>query len=287
MKEGNGLVEVNRPEFSALCIHDSFNKRLRIEDYRGNVSSIIHYIKREMNKHRLEKAIIKSRYEQVESWLKYGYRLEATIPFYFNGSTAYLMTFYESQERQVHNYYVKENNLLEKVQLLPLKCPEALVLPYKLRKALKSDAKQLVTLYKTVFTIYPSPLHDLIYVQNMLEDGTPFFIIEYEGEIVSAASAEINKVYHNAELTDCATLPSHRSLGLMKHLMVEIERELKKDYVYCVYTIARALSLGMNAAFHQLGYSYSGRLINNCFISKTLENMNIWSKDLSTSKNGL
>ncbi|AQX54235.1 putative beta-lysine N-acetyltransferase [Priestia flexa] len=276
------MIEVNRRDFSALCIQDSFNKRLRIEDYRGNISSMIYYIKRELNKHQLEKVIIKSRYEQVQSWLQHGYRLEATIPSYFNGSTAYLMTFYESQERQVHNHYAKENNLLQKVQLLPLKCPETLLSPYKLRKAVKSDAKQLVTLYKTVFTIYPSPLHDLVYVQSMLEDGTPFFIVEYEEKIVSAAAAEINTLYNNAELTDCATLPSHRSLGLMKHLMVEIERELKKKYVYCVYTIARALSFGVNAAFHQLGYAYSGRLINNCLISTALENMNVWSKDLST-----
>ncbi len=38
----------------------------------------------------------------------------------------------------------------------------------------------------------------------------------------------------------------------------------------------------MNAAFHQLGYTYTGRLANNCYIFDKLEDMNIWVKDLSS-----
>ena len=38
----------------------------------------------------------------------------------------------------------------------------------------------------------------------------------------------------------------------------------------------------MNLAFHQLGYTYTGRLANNCYIFDKLEDMNIWVKDLSS-----
>lgn len=70
----------------------------------------------------------------------------------------------------------------------------------------------------------------------------------------------------------------------MKKLIFLIEEELKNNGIYCVYSIARALSFGMNAAFHQLGYTYQGRLTNNCYIFDKLEDMNIWVKDLANFK---
>jgi putative beta-lysine N-acetyltransferase len=103
----------------------------------------------------------------------------------------------------------------------------------------------------------------------------------YQGKIVSAASAEINSFYKNAELTDCATLAEHRKFGLMKMILQELEKDLKNNGIFCAYSIARALSFGMNAALFQLGYSYRGRFMNNCYIYDKLENMNMWVKNLA------
>lgn len=114
-----------------------------------------------------------------------------------------------------------------------------------------------------------------------MAEGTIYYGFYYDEEIVSAASAEVNSFYKNAELTDCATLQEHRKHGLMKILLEELEKELKSSGVYCVYSIARSLSFGMNAALHQLGYQYRGRLTNNCYIFDKLEDMNVWVKDLS------
>ena len=61
-----------------------------------------------------------------------------------------------------------------------------------------------------------------------MQDGTVYFGSFFKGEIVSAASAEINTFYKNAELTDCATLVKHQKHGLMKVLLQRLERELKK-----------------------------------------------------------
>ena len=46
------------------------------------------------------------------------------------------------------------------------------------------------------------------------------------------------------------------------------------------YTIARAVSPGMNITFARLGYQFSGTLINNTQISGAIESMNIWHKPL-------
>ncbi|MGQ0518927.1 hypothetical protein ACT453_58225, partial [Bacillus sp. D-CC] len=61
----------------------------------------------------------------------------------------------------------------------------------------------------------------------------------------------------------------------------KVEEELQEKSIFCSYTIARSLSFGMNAAFHQLGYTYTGRLANNCYIFDKLEDRNIGVKDLS------
>jgi hypothetical protein len=69
----------------------------------------------------------------------------------------------------------------------------------------------------------------------------------------------------------------------MKILLEKLEEDLQSQGIYCAYSIARALSFGMNAVLHQLGYMYRGRLLNNCYIFNKLENMNVWVKDLAAS----
>jgi putative beta-lysine N-acetyltransferase len=136
-------------------------------------------------------------------------------------------------------------------------------------------------LYGKVFKIYPTPMNNPEYVKKCMKGGTVFYIFYYEGEIISAASAEINAFYHNAEITDCATLPEHRQHGLMKHLIAKLEEHLVSHEIYCIYSLARSLSFGMNGALHQHGYSYRGRLANNCYIFDKLEDMNLWVKNYS------
>ncbi|MFW5803052.1 MAG: hypothetical protein ACOCWJ_03955 [Verrucomicrobiota bacterium] len=46
------------------------------------------------------------------------------------------------------------------------------------------------------------------------------------------------------------------------------------------YTIARALSPGMNITVARCGYTFAGTLTNNTNISGQIESMNIWHKSL-------
>ena len=154
-----------------------------------------------------------------------------------------------------------------------------------MKKVEESDAEKLAALYRTVFQIYPTPLHNPDYIKETIKDGTIYYSFYCDGMIVSAASAEVNRVYRNAELTDCATLPDHRKHGLMKILLKKLEQELYNQGIYCSYSIARALSFGMNAVLHQLGYVYRGRLKNNVYIFDKLENMNVWVKNLAEVPN--
>ncbi|MEW4284783.1 putative beta-lysine N-acetyltransferase [Priestia koreensis] len=261
---------------------DHFNKRLRIDDYRGNVLLVIEEMLKEREKHQYEKLIFKSKFEHISSFISNGFQLEALIPDYFNGSTAYFMTQYFETARHQTEKWIEEDQIIQSVKRLPLSLDLiALSSSYVKGFATVDDANELASLYQTVFEIYPAPLHHPNYVKGLLEEGAVFAIIRHNNRIISAASAEVNETYHNAELTDCATLPEYRKHGLMKHLLVALEENLASRQIFCVYTIARSLSFGMNAAFYQLGYEYYGRLTNNCFIFDKLEDMNVWTKNLA------
>ena len=115
----------------------------------------------------------------------------------------------------------------------------------------------------------------------MFGEGTVFAVCRHRGVIVAAASIELHAADLAAELTDCATVVSHRGRGLMTHLLRYLEQELERRSYLCAYTMARARSFGMNAVFHDMGYEFMGRLVNNCDIYGTYEDMNIWVRRLT------
>jgi beta-lysine N6-acetyltransferase len=276
--------KIQKPQFTAEVCFDYYNKRLRIDDYRGNVSLLEKWVDEIATQNKFDKIIIKSRHDDLSKWLKLGFIYEGEFTGYYNGASAVSMCKYFNNERRNSSYWVEEDKIIKDVlgmsqSSISIPMPKE----YTLRMADEQDAKELADLYGQVFEVYPTPMNDPEYVLKMIKSETLFAVITYQNRIVSAASADINAVYHNAELTDCATLIEHRKFGLMKHLIHQLEQELFKRNIYCSYSIARALSFGMNAVFHQRGYVYKGRLANNCKIFDKFEDMNIWVKDLSKS----
>ncbi|MFY0782845.1 putative beta-lysine N-acetyltransferase [Peribacillus simplex] len=262
--------------------HDHANQRLRMDDYRGNIKKAMARALVIAKEQGFTKVILKARNEDLSAALGQGYMLEGILSRYFNGNDAYCMAFYLTDERRTSDFWVKEDKVIQDVSEIPRlmdmqKIPEN----YILRFATDEDAQELANLYGEIFETYPTPMNDERYIKKVMEEGTIFSVIEYEGSIVSAASAEVNEMYHNAELTDCATIPHHRKHGFMKVLISALEQELIRKNIYCSYSLARSLSMGMNAVFHQLGYEYGGRLTKNCNIWDKYEDMNIWGKDLS------
>ena len=110
-------------------------------------------------------------------------------------------------------------------------------------------------------------------------DRNVHFVLATQGdEPVAAASADISQKYSNAELTDCATVPTLQGKGVMQFILQELEEILKQKNILTSYTLARAKSVGMNKSFFRLNYEYSGRLIKNCDIYGEFEDLNIWVK---------
>ncbi|RXI96687.1 putative beta-lysine N-acetyltransferase [Anaerobacillus alkaliphilus] len=268
------------PDFFIDVTIDFINERIRVDDYRGNINSIMARMKALAEQYSFTKVIIKARGEDWRELLARGYTLEGMIDRYFNGSDAYFMVYYLNDNRRTSLTLEKEDEMCEKIFLLPTAQSSQLPDGYLMRLAGSNDCQALAELYGRVFQTYPTPMNEPEYIRKVMDDGTIFFVVEWKGEIVSAASAEVNEAYHNAEMTDCATLPEHRKYGFMQLLLSGLEQELTKKQIYCAYSLARAQSYGMNACLKKLDYQYRGRLMNNCIMNGAYENMNVWVKRL-------
>lgn len=271
----------NGSDYTVSFCLDFFNKRLRVDDYLGNVDAIFGRIAEIAQNNALTKVFIKSREDDWQTFLSKGCMLEGIYKGYFQGCDAYCMAYYLDLERRTSDYWMEEDQILRQVLALPLK-PDRPAVPENciLRIARTEDAAQLAALYGQIFQTYPTPMNDPRYVEKVMREGTIFYLVESSGRLISAASAEINTIYGNAEMTDCATLPSYRNQGLMRLLMHALEDELLRQNITCAYSLSRALSLGMNAVFFQMGYRYYGRLTKNCDIYDKFEDMNLWIKTL-------
>jgi putative beta-lysine N-acetyltransferase len=223
-----------------------------------------------------EKLIVKSRPEDLDFFIANHFRKEAFIAGYFAGSDMHFVTRYLSPQRQISKKEKEEDAIVRSVLAIPVEKDTSI--PVTIHVATPADAPALAELYRNTFTVYPTPVGDTEYIRKTMREGTIYVFVRDEERIVSAASAEINQKYRNAELTDCATAEGFQGKGYMRALLLELEHMLRKLGITCPYTIARSESFGMNKAFHQLGYTFGGRMTNNCMIYSGLEDMNVWYK---------
>ncbi|WP_394174894.1 putative beta-lysine N-acetyltransferase [Guptibacillus hwajinpoensis] len=264
-------------DYSFSCTHDRFNERIRIDEYTGNIKAMISHI-HSLFTEEYTKCIIIAKEGDVSRLLSFGLSYEGIIRHYFSGVDAHVMTKYRDNWRRNSQTWKDEDLILEGV--LTKTSSELNGKPH-MRPGRESDAAALAELYNEVFAVYPTPMDEPAYIRKVMNEDTIFHVLEKNGRIISAASAEMNRKYNNAEITDCATLPNYRKGGTMRHLITELEKRLLNEEIYYAYSIARSLSFGMNAVFHHLNYDYGGRLINNVRIYQDWENMNLWSKSLT------
>ena len=254
---------------------DPYSKRIRVDDYAGAINEVVALIDQSVQSW-VEKLIVKSRPADVSAFENEGYGREAVVKKYFSGTDMYFLTRYLTAIRRLNANLTEEERLISEIINSPVKGqyhPDTAC-----SYATLDDARALADFYKEAFLIYPTPVGDPDHIRKTIQEGTLYVMIREDGTITSAASAEVNRKYSNAELTDCATTPASRGKGHMRILLGELEKNLKGQGIGCLYTIARSASHGMNKVFHQLGYTYGGRMTNNCMIYSGLEDMNVWYK---------
>ncbi|OJH49393.1 beta-lysine acetyltransferase [Methanohalophilus portucalensis FDF-1] len=208
-----------------------------------------------------------------------GYIKEAGVPGYYSGKKeALFMCKYFSEHRQ-EDTQAEDDRIITTARgkagdIMKPELPEG----FLIRICTEADVPAMAEIYAEVFPTYPFPIQDPAYLKETMEDNVVYFAVENEGNIVALSSCEIDFENRNAEMTDFATLPQFRGMGLSTYLLSKMETEMNKKGILIFYTIARAASYGMNTVFARLGYEFTGKLVQNTNISGNLENMNVWYK---------
>lgn len=262
---------------------DIYNRRVKVIDFQvEDTAAMVRLLDYLARQNQFDKVFLKARSDEWEKLLPYGFVLEGIFKYFFNGEHAYCLSKFYSQERRVSLNFDEATEILETVsQLQSEPSPQGLPTGYQLREAGEDDIQEISALYDRVFKTYPIPLNRPQYVENLMDEDYLFMVITHQGKIISSASADINYNLSNAEITDCASLPDHRGKGLMLNLIAGMEGETRDRGIRCLFSIARALSPGMNTVFRKMDYTYSGRLVNSCNIFGKFEDMNLWVKSTS------
>ncbi len=223
--------------------------------------------------------------DQMAPFTRAGYSCEAEIPGFYNGETGVVfLGKYVDEQRAIPENRGELDAIRElaesKGSSVPLR-PVELNSIFKLRPCVPADVEKMSELYRIVFPSYPFPIDDPAYLEKTMQTHVDYYGVESEGELVALSSAEKDVAGGNAEMTDFATLPDWRGHGLAFHLLRHMEPASAAKGIQTGYTIARAISPGMNITFAKCGYRFGGCLVNNTQIAGRIESMNVWYKRLS------
>lgn len=260
---------------------DTFNKRIKIIELNGNLNELLNKLNPLIEEHKLAKIFHICTEKNLEPFKQEGFIIEAKIDGFLNGLPGYFISKFITTERKMSINIPEEEEILIKArEYMDRDFSYLIEDKFIIKTAKEKDSEKLSKLYDEVFKTYPTPLHDPKFIKWAINNNVLFKLILSDNKVVSAASADMDPRYLNAEMTDCATLKQYRGEGLMGKLIYELENELKKTNYKILYSMARALSPGMNIVFSKHDYNYGGRLINHCNICGQLEDMNIWLKKL-------
>lgn len=218
----------------------------------------------------------------ASTFQKNNFVIEAYIPDFFNGKvdaifmSKFLKPWRENPDLEKlddFNFFMQECSRLEPKKI---KQPEGITLA----RLTVDDAPGAAQIYSTVFKNYPFPINDPNYIVDTMKEHIQYYGIWEGNELVAVSSAETYEDTGNVEMTDFAVLPEKRGKGYALTLLHHMELQLKEKGFKVAYTIARMNSLSMNKTFLNLGYKYSGTLVNNTRIGEGIESMNVLYKSL-------
>jgi beta-lysine N6-acetyltransferase len=222
---------------------------------------------------------IPSRYK--DCFLQGGYVEEAIIPRFYKGKEdAHFLCFYHDplrQKEEMKPQYEQVKRIAEDKRGTFQTFSGSLEI--HVEKCTSKDIPTMAALYKTVFPSYPFPIDDTDYLYKTMMDNIDYYCVKKHDQMVALASAEMSFRYKNVEMTDFATLTTECSQGYAGEILHQMEQDMQEKEIYTFYTIARAISIGMNATFTKQNYTFGGRLPNNTDISGHIESMNVWYKN--------
>ncbi len=272
------LDSVSRP---VEVIEDAFSDRIRC-DHPGNIDGAkLGQALRSLAEDAGRGRIITFVQPDVAAGLRsVGYTADGRMPGFYGGDVdCVVMGMATDPER---NQLANRIEVARVDELLRNPPAERVHPPVDTRRATTADSVAIAELMDATFAEYPTPSSDPAYVNDQIEQGTPFRVVESDDEIIACASADLVRQAQSAELTDCATRPDHRGRGYMQFILNDLMSDVRELGYPTVFTLARARIPGVNLAFQRLGFSLRGRMKQSCRIGDGIEDMNIWSRPIDT-----
>jgi beta-lysine N6-acetyltransferase len=259
---------------------DPFNSRIRLKSFSGDPAFAAASLLQTARKLGLGKALAFVRPSLAQAFP--GFRPEGEIPGYFAGERAVCLAGYTVPNRGVSRDPRQAGDILDLAREGAGKNRREPT-SYTLRPAVASDCRELALLYRRIFgESYPSPVYEADYLREAMAGHSRFWVVEHHRSLIGAASLEVDSANRSAELTDCAVLPEYRGYGLLGSLTEKLEDAGRGEGLISIYSLSRALQPGINIVLSAAGYRWHGRLINNCRICGSFEDMNIWQKFIVT-----
>ena len=217
----------------------------------------------------------------ADEFLRAGFHEEARIPGFFAGAeTALFLALFVDPPRAQSVDAVEITRIASLARNAEVRSLGPLPDGCSLRICTPDDIPVMSEIYREVFPTYPFPIDDPAWLLETMRTHVDYYGVCYEGRLVALASSEMDLQGGSVEMTDFATLPDWRGRAFALHLLVEMEEGMRRKKMRTAFTIARALSAGMNITFARAGYAFSGTLVNNTNISGGIESMNVWFKPL-------
>ena len=277
---GDTITHIGR----SILQHGPENDRVYVMKLcEGDTERVLSAIGGLLDTYHYSKVFVKVRVSLAGDFLRDGYGQEAEIPRFYGGEeTCLFLSKFLTGERSLNADRWETVQVLSAAQAKK-GVGESVFLPdgYVCREAGAADAEEMAALYRAVFDSYPFPIHDPRYIADTMESHVAYWGAWREGVLAALSSSEMDKAGANAEMTDFATRPAYRGQGLALYLLQAMEADMALRGIKTVYTIARAVSYGMNITFAKQGYVYGGTLVQNTHISGSIENMNVWYKHIT------
>jgi putative beta-lysine N-acetyltransferase len=250
---------------------------------KGDLPGLISKLEDLAEKNSYGKIFAKIPENASEVFLENGYVKEAAIPGFYKGEETgvFLGKFLkEKRARDERSDLIKEVLRVSAEKAGEKREEKGNDLTYTVRQATPADIAEMGSIYGEVFRSYPFPIHDTQYLLDTMKSHVKYYAACKGEGLVAVSSAEMDRNSKNAEMTDFATLPEFRKKGLAGRLLSFMDESMRDEGMRTVYTIARAVSFGMNITFAKNGYDYAGTLVNNTNIAGSIESMNVWYKRL-------
>lgn len=227
------------------------------------------------------KIIAKVKGTQLVSFLKKGYKIEATVQGYFGSEDAVFISYFLDKNREQSEFSQQYSDIVAVALKATPWHPGKFNEPVQFRSRNLTDIRALSKLYGHVYTNYSSPVSNKEFIKTSMKNGVQYYCADYMGVIVGCLRVELDTESSNALIYDLGVMTQFQNQGIASALLNKVKLFLQQQDVKYAYTLCLATSLPINKIFSQQNYEFGGRLTNNNRIEDEFKSLNLLFKKLA------